>query len=120
MGIVASWTWVSWSSDSGSLGEEPAQRLIFVQRVLGVFEERLLPFRGRVFLVLLVGALGRDGVAGSSRNGPSSAWPCGMSITPLTGSGFHRGRRRLLEVGATSTLGLSFGAWRLFLSIEHL
>ena len=52
------------SSDPGSLGEEPPQGILFVHGVLAVFEESPLPVRGRAVLVLLVGGLGVDGVAG--------------------------------------------------------
>lgn len=41
-----------------------AQRLVFVHRVLGMFEEILLPFRSRTALVLPLSALCGDGVAG--------------------------------------------------------
>ena len=44
---------------------------MFVHRVLGAFEERLLPVRGWVVLVLLVGAAGKEDFAGVSEAGVS-------------------------------------------------
>ena len=85
------------SLDSGSLSEEPAQRIVFFHRVLGMFEECLLAVRDRAVLVLLVGALGIMTLPGSSCVGSSFSRQFGISAVPPTGSGFHPRRWPRLE-----------------------